>query len=81
MQAENIIPARTTSNKIPALHLAAIYAAQAKLLIEREITETHDLLEFRKLHDLTEVLQHVVIVLDQIDDKNVESQGLFGIFE
>ena len=81
MQAENIIPTRATSNKIPAFHLAAVYAAQAKLLIEREIPETHDLIEFRKLHDLTEVLQHVVIVLEQIDDKKVESQSLFGIFE
>jgi hypothetical protein len=57
---------RTTSKEIPALHLAAVYAAQAKLLIEREIPETRDLLEFRKLHDLTEVLQHVVIVLEQL---------------
>jgi hypothetical protein len=66
---------------------AEIHLAQSRLYIERAITEAHDLLELRKLHDLTEDLHHHVVVLQQIEDTRRSSQcaegmtGLFGIFE
>jgi hypothetical protein len=67
MQAENIIPTRATSNKIPALRTASTHCAQSRLLLLREAIETGDPDLELELRDMAGILAYVISAIDELE--------------
>jgi hypothetical protein len=56
-----------SSSKIPAIRLAEVHIAQAKLLLLREAIETRDPDLERELRDMAGILAHVISAIDELE--------------